>query len=118
MLLQRETFQARGEMHMTLILASLGFGIVIGYMHPLSPRGFKATHVMTMAGLFILLASMGAQLGSNKKVLAGLSTMGLQAVVLAGFSVLGSVALVYLARDFVSRGLEEKLSGWRRGERQ
>jgi hypothetical protein len=105
-------------MQMTLIFVSLGIGIAIGYVHPLSPRGVKAAHTITMAGLFILLASMGAQLGSNEKVLADLSEMGLQAVVLAGCSVLGSVALVYLARDFICRGLEERMAGWRRRGRQ
>lgn len=101
---------------MALIFISLLAGILIGYLRPLSPGGTKVTHAFTMLGLIILLASMGAQLGSNKKILGELGQIGLEAVILAGCSVAGSILLVYLARNYIYRDLEQKLSRWQRGE--
>ena len=101
---------------MALIFISLAAGILIGYFRPLSPRGTKVTHAFTMLGLIILLASMGAQLGSNKKILGELGQIGLEAVVLAGCSVVGSILLVYLARNYIYHDLEQKLTRWQRRE--
>jgi len=101
---------------MTLILISLLGGILIGYFRPLSARGAKVTHAFTMLGLVILLASMGAQLGSNKKILSELGQIGLEAVVLAACSVAGSIILIYFARNYIYRDLEQKLSRWQRRE--
>ncbi|SFQ99236.1 LysO family transporter [Desulfoscipio geothermicus] len=103
---------------MTLIFVSLGIGIIWGHLRPLSGRGARAAHVVTLAGLFIMLVSMGAQLGSDERVLANLGRMGLQAVVLSVFSVLGSVLMVYLARNFIYRGLDAKLTRGQRREKQ
>ncbi|WP_051273633.1 LysO family transporter [Desulfotruncus alcoholivorax] len=97
---------------MALIFISLAAGILIGYFRPLSARGAKVTHTFTMLGLIILLASMGAQLGSNKKILGELGQIGVEAAVLAGCSVAGSVLLVYFARNYIYRDLEQKLSHW------
>lgn len=101
---------------MWLILFSLGLGIAVGYLRPLPPEKARVANTVTTVGLFILLMSMGAQLGSNNDVLAGLGRMGLQALVLAAFSVLGSVILVYLAQGYIYRGLEEKISRRQRGD--
>jgi len=99
---------------MYLIILSLGIGIVIGYLRPLSPEKARLANAVTTVGLFILLMSMGAQLGSNEDVLSGLGRLGLQAVVLAAFSVLGSVLMICLAKDYIYKGLDEKL-GRRQG---
>lgn len=100
---------------MWLILLSLGLGILVGYLRPLSPEKTRVTNAVTTVGLFILLMSMGAQLGSNRDVLDGLGRLGLQAVVLATFSVLGSVVLIFLARGFIYRGLDGSAAGRERG---
>lgn len=99
---------------MYLIILSLGVGMVIGYLRPLSPEKARLANAATTVGLFILLMSMGAQLGGNEDVLAGLGRLGLQAVILAAFSVLGSVFMVCLARGYIYKGLDEKL-GRRQG---
>jgi len=101
---------------MSLILFSLGLGIAVGYLRPLSPGQARVAGAVTTVGLFILLVSMGAQLGSNDEVLAGLGRMGLQAIVLAGFSVLGSVLAVYLASGYIYRGLENRVNRRQRGD--
>ncbi len=100
---------------MYLILISLGVGIAFGYLRPLSPEKARLANAATTVGLFILLVSMGAQLGGNEDVLAGLGRLGLQAVVLAAFSVLGSLLMVCLARDYIYKGLDEKLNRRRGG---
>lgn len=99
---------------MYYIFICLGLGIIFGYLCPLSAKWVRVTHFITMAGLFIMLISMGAQLGGNEKVLTNLSRIGFQAIILAGCSVLGSVVLVYLAKDYIYKGLDEKLTWWQR----
>lgn len=81
---------------MGFVLLSLAAGVFIGWACPLSPRGVRLVQKTTLAALFVLLGSMGAQLGANEAVLRSLNTMGLRALILAGASVAGSVLLVYL----------------------
>lgn len=96
---------------MALILLSLFCGIVVGILFPPRAGGQKAVQRLTLAGLFILLAAMGAQLGANERVLANLHRMGLQAFLLAFLAVAGSVMAVHLA----FRWLESGNSGRSRG---
>jgi len=91
---------------MGFIFICLAAGGLIGFFKPPSKALAKYVNFATMAGLFILLVSMGAQLGSNKKVVADLGQMGFQAFVLAGMSVLGSICLVRL----LAASLEKRLS--------
>lgn len=51
---------------------------------------------LTTTGLVLLLFSMGAGIGTDRTVLAGLGTLGLQAAAMAVFTVAGSVAAVAL----------------------
>ncbi|MHB8156844.1 MAG: LysO family transporter [Desulfocucumaceae bacterium] len=81
---------------MVLILLSLVGGIIIGFIFPPKETGLKIIQRMTLAGLFLLLAVMGAQLGGNEKVLANLDKIGFQALVLSSLAVLGSVLAVYV----------------------
>lgn len=80
---------------MGIIFLSLGLGIAVGYFRPPGGVQSKIVHRVTMFGLFLLLAAMGAQLGANEELLANLGKMGLHALVLAGFTVLGSITAVY-----------------------
>lgn len=94
-----------------LVILSLLAGVVIGYLRPPGEARSKLIQRVTIAGLFILLASMGAQLGADQNILSNLDTIGLKAVLLASLSVLGSVVLVYA----VFRWLDPEKAG-RRGE--
>jgi uncharacterized membrane protein YbjE (DUF340 family) len=97
---------------MVYILLSLIGGVAIGFFFSPGETGAKFIQRLTMAGLFILLAAMGAQLGSNEEVLSNLHRIGLQAFVLAFLSVAGSVVAVLL----VFRWLESSKGG-RSGKR-
>lgn len=80
----------------------------MGYFLPSGITGSKIIQRLTMAGLFILLGAMGAQLGSNGKVLANLDKIGFQAFILASCTVLGSVALVFAAFRWLQDGTGEE----------
>ncbi|OAT87040.1 LysO family transporter [Desulfotomaculum copahuensis] len=88
---------------MSLLLFFLLTGVAVGYIRPLPAGGAKINQRIILAGLFVLLASMGAQLGANKMLLRHLDQMGLQALVLAGASVAGSVLLVQAAHLLYNR---------------
>lgn len=85
-------------------MVSLVAGIVIGFFCSLKDNWLKMVQWLTMAGLFILLAAMGAQLGSNEKVLANLERIGLQALLLASLAVLGSIIAVYIVFRWLESG--------------
>ncbi len=81
---------------MEIIFLSLGLGVALGFLRPLSASQSKIMYRVTMAGLFLLLAVMGAQLGVNEEVLGNLGKIGFKAVVLAGFAVAGSILAVHI----------------------
>ncbi|SHE30857.1 Membrane protein of unknown function [Desulfofundulus australicus DSM 11792] len=101
---------------MGFVLLSLAAGVFIGWACPLSPRGVRLVHKITLAALFVLLGSMGMQLGASDAVLHSLPTMGLRALVLAGASVAGSVLLVYLFTRLPECLLPGVLKGEKRGD--
>ncbi|SHI76685.1 LysO family transporter [Desulfofundulus thermosubterraneus] len=100
---------------MGFVLLSLAAGVFIGWACPLSPRGVRLVQKATLAALFVLLGSMGAQLGANEAVLRSLDTMGLRALVLAGASVAGSVLLVYLFTRLLNRLLPVDFGDGKKG---
>ena len=89
---------------MVYIFLSLVGGIAIGYFFPPGEARSRIIQRLTMAGLFVLLAAMGAQLGSNDEVLANLDRIGLQAFVLASLSVVGSVVAVFSVFRWLEAG--------------
>lgn len=93
---------------MIYILLSLVGGIAIGYLFPIGAAGSKYIQRVTMGGLFILLAAMGAQLGTNEKVLASLDRIGFQAILLAGLSVFGSILMVLSVYKWLGAGKSGK----------
>lgn len=89
---------------MYLVVISLVAGLAVGFLFSPGEKWNKAIHQFTMAGLFILLAAMGAQLGSDDRILANLHVIGMQAVLLAVLAVLGSMALVYIVFRWLEPG--------------
>lgn len=89
---------------MELILISLVGGIILGCLRPPGASQMRILQRIISAGLFILLAAMGAQLGANEKVLSNLDRMGLQALLLASLAVLGSVLAVYTVFRWLDSG--------------
>lgn len=91
---------------MEFVLLSLALGAVIGFAWRNSPGRVRKANLLTLAGLFFLLLVMGAQLGANRELLAGLGQMGLQAFIIAGFSIVGSVLMVQLASGYIQKNLK------------
>ena len=90
---------------MEFIFICLAAGGLIGFLRPPSPGVAKLVNYATMAGSFVLLVSMGAQLGANESVLADLGRMGIQAFILSATSILGSILLVRLISGKIERRL-------------
>lgn len=83
-------------MNIWLIILFLFSGFTIGFLKPLSKKFFKIAENITKFGLIILLASMGAKIGVDDRVINQLGSIGYQAFFIALSSLLGSVLLVKL----------------------
>lgn len=91
---------------MGLILLALALGAAVGFAWRNSPERVKKANLLTLVGLFFLLLVMGAQLGANRELLAGLGQMGVQAFIIAGLSIVGSVLMVQLASGYIQKNLK------------
>ncbi|MFO7835864.1 MAG: lysine exporter LysO family protein [Candidatus Thorarchaeota archaeon] len=89
-------------MNILLIIACLILGLVLGYSGRLPQLVYNATNRMTTAGLILLLAAMGAQVGANDTVMSSLATIGISALAIAVFTIIGSLILVKLFASLTS----------------
>ena len=94
-------------MDITLILAFLITGFIIGYFKPLPNIFYKYSGYITEIGLIILLASMGARIGVDKSIINQLGVIGLKSFVLALFSIIGSVLFLKLFSIFLKANYKE-----------
>lgn len=93
-------------MDITLILAFLFIGFVLGYFRPLPDIFYKLSGYITEIGLIILLGSMGARIGVDKKIISELGVIGYKSFILALFSILGSIALLKVLAVFLKNNYE------------
>lgn len=104
---------------MLMVLMSLALGVGLGFFLWRNSKGIiQKANFITLSGLFFLLLVMGAQLGSNQKVLSGLLNTGKQAFVIALLSIAGSVILVQLASGYIKKSLTTtcKEEGYKAGD--
>lgn len=94
-------------MDITLILVFLLIGFVLGYFKPFPDRFYKFSGYITEIGLIILLASMGARIGVDKKIISELGVIGYKSFILALFSILGSIALLKVFAVFLKNNYED-----------
>ena len=81
---------------MEIIIGSLLAGLATGwFVRVPSVLGSRLGHIATVT-LFVMLAALGAQIGSDKDLLGKLGSLGLHALVLCLFSVAGSVGCLWL----------------------
>ena len=92
-------------MNIWFLLLFLLAGFLIGYFKPFQEKFYNITGILTMVGLIILLASMGAKIGVDDKILSQLDKIGFKAFLTAFGSVGGSILLVKL----YSRKMEFKI---------
>ncbi len=79
------------------IIIFLIAGIIVGNKLKLTDRGKTINGKFQLAGLLLLLFSMGISIGANSDVIANLSTIGIKALLFAVLTTLGSIVLVYVA---------------------
>lgn len=93
---------------MWLIVIFLALGVWLGATELIPRRFDRLAAQLTLGGLIVLLALMGATIGGNAAILADLGRLGWQALLLAALSVAGSVALTWAV--FGRRGEAEASS--------
>lgn len=85
------------------IVGALALGILVSWSNILPKRIFNWTNRITMAGLVVLLFSMGLSIGNNSEILNNLDTLGLKAFLLALGSIVGSVFLAWFLQKHIFR---------------
>lgn len=89
---------------MELLLLYLGLAVV-GYLigNRLLPkdRNYKWVPKVQMVAVAILIFTMGARIGSDKEIIAGMGTIGFTSFVITIFSIVGSVLAVFLLRKLL-----------------
>lgn len=76
------------------VFGSLLLGLLFGLL-PSSKRWQTTSKALGTIGLFLLLGSMGIELGGNADIMEGLGHIGATAAVLAIGAIAGSIALVW-----------------------
>lgn len=87
------------------IIIFLIVGIALGNKLHLSERGKAVNAKIQMAGLLLLLFSMGISIGANSEVIGNLNTIGIKAFLFAALTTLGSVVLVYIVSLKLQKGV-------------
>ncbi|GAB6157949.1 hypothetical protein JCM39194_11490 [Desulfotomaculum varum] len=95
---------------MVPVLLAVALGILVGHFNLLAVKP-KANERFTTGCLLVMLLAMGAQLGTNEKLLANLTVLGWQALVLAAGAIIGSVALVRPVEKYLARLTDRRPAG-------
>lgn len=100
---------------MELLIIYLGLAF-IGYLvgNKLLPKdkskSYKWVTMIQMVAVTILIFTMGARIGADETIVAGLGSIGLSSAVLTIFTMFGSVLMVFLLRKLLKtdkRGVRE-----------
>lgn len=83
---------------MLTIIAVMALGIVAGYL--LRRQRLKQLGRVTLAIIWLLLFLLGVEAGGNDRIVNGLASLGVEALVIAVAGVLGSAALSLLLWKF------------------
>ncbi|HKM39983.1 MAG TPA: LysO family transporter [bacterium] len=88
---------------MLTVILSLSAGAVVGYWGILKNKASYIAGPVATVGVMLLLFFMGAKIGSDGEIMAGLGVMGLEALTYAVAAIVGSIALVWLGQVMVKR---------------
>lgn len=91
---------------MWTIFGALILGGLLGWFNILPETFYKYTDKVTMAGLTVLLFSMGLSIGNNEEILRHINSLGIKALAIALFSIIGSVLVIWLLQRKIFRGGE------------
>ncbi len=81
---------------MWIIIVSLVIGFGLGYFNLLPAKMKELTNYLVFGGLFLLIFSMGLQVGANPEVINKLDHLGLQAIMLAAGTIIGSLVFILI----------------------
>lgn len=85
---------------LTVILIMLA-GIGTGFL--LRPKKLKFTGNIITVLIWALLFLLGVEVGSNERIVKGIHTLGLEAIVISVFAVAGSCGAAWLLWKFANR---------------
>lgn len=74
---------------MFIVVALLISGIILGFS--LRNRGIEKVNRIITPLIWVLLFLLGITVGKNPKIMQGLTTIGIDALIITSFAVLGSV---------------------------
>lgn len=87
---------------MWTILVSLIAGIIIGLFKFLPERIVKYNIRAQQVGVVLLLFSMGASIGANRKLLSNIETLGIKALTYSLLAILFSIIVLYIVSGKIS----------------
>lgn len=87
---------------MWTIIVSLAVGVIIGLLGIIPKKFMKYNSRFQQAGVILLLFSMGASIGSNRKLLSDLKSLGFKSITFAVMTCLCSIVITYIvSRKFI-----------------
>ena len=87
---------------MFIVIAFMLFGRIIGYFLRKKELG-NIPKIITLL-IWLLLFLLGAEVGSNSDIVAGLPTIGKEALIITTAAVLGSAAMALLLWKLIKKG--------------
>lgn len=93
---------------MELIIIALVAGVALGSSNLLPAACLGQLDKIITGILFVMLAALGAQIGSNDELLNNLAGLGVKAVGIAILSVAGSVGLLWFTARCFSMNQRER----------
>jgi len=82
-------------------------GVLTGFL--LRNRNMKWVSHVVMALIWVLLFLLGTEVGANEKIIRGLHTIGMEALLITLFALAGSLLVAWALWTWINKGREEKL---------
>ncbi|QHI73285.1 LysO family transporter [Aminipila terrae] len=73
-------------------------GYFVGARFTDKEKSYNWINKITMGSLIILIFTMGARIGSDKRVISSLQTIGIKAAVITVFAFAGSITACFIVR--------------------
>ena len=91
---------------MLIVVGLMLAGVFTGFL--LRNRNMKWVSHVVMGLIWILLFLLGTEVGANEKIISGLHTIGLEALMITVFGLAGSLLGARALWSWINKGKEEK----------
>lgn len=89
-------------MELLILYLGLAFaGYLVGNKILIKGKKYKWVTNIQMISVIILIFTMGARIGADKNIVAGIGSIGLTSAVITVFTMAGSVIMVFLLRKIL-----------------